>query len=98
MARSLPLGADSKKLPKKWLVPTMKNSIVNEKIVFWREASSALRPAAAAVGSASPPASTLRALAMTVRWFGQITSHTLANMVMPRSMPVEMLIPGAVFQ
>ena len=59
----------------------MNISIVNEKIVFWRDASSALRPAAAAVGSASPPACTLRALAMTFFWLGQITSHTLANIV-----------------
>ena len=34
----------------------MNINIVNEKIVFWRDASPALRPAAAAAGSASPPA------------------------------------------
>ena len=36
----------------KWLVPTMKTSIGSEKIVFCREASSALRAAGAAAGSA----------------------------------------------
>ena len=59
----------------------MNISIVNEKIVFWRDASAAFRPAAAAAGSASPPACTLRALAMTSFWFRQITAHTFTNMM-----------------
>ena len=59
-----------------------------------REARSALRPAAAAFGAASPPACTLRALAMTFFWLGQITSHTLRNIVTARSTPVAMAMPG----
>ena len=82
-------------MPKKCDVPTMKSSIGIEKIVFWREASAAARPASAAVGSASPPASTLRALAMTFFWLRQMTPHTFRNIVMPSSMPVEMLMPAA---
>jgi hypothetical protein len=39
------------------------------------------RPAAAAFGSASPPARRLRALPITICWFGQITSQTLKNMI-----------------
>ncbi len=72
----------------------MNMSMVNEKMVFMREASSALRPAAAAFGSASPPAWTLRALAMTFFWLGQITSHTFRNMVSARRMPVAIAMPG----
>ncbi len=59
-----------------------------------RDASSALRPAAAASGSASPPACTLRALAMTFFWLGQITNQTLKNMVTASRMPVAMAMPG----
>ena len=65
----------------------MKTSIGSEKIVFMRDARSARRPAAAASGSASPPACTLRALAMTFFWFGQITSHTFRNIVSASRMP-----------
>ena len=65
----------------------MNISIVNEKIVFWRDASPALRPAAAAAGSASPPAWTLRALAMTSFWLRQITPHTFTNMMSAIRMP-----------
>ncbi len=68
-------------------VPTMKTSIGSEKIVFWREARAAFRAAGGTVGSASPPACTLRALAMTFFWFGQITSHTFRNIVTARRMP-----------
>jgi len=97
MAR-LPPFTSQPMAPKKCAAPTMKKSIVNEKIVFWREAIAAFRPAAAASGSASPPASTLRALAITLRWFGQITSHTFANIVTARRMPVAIAMPSAVFQ
>ena len=76
----------------------MNISIVNEKIVFCRDASPALRPAAAAAGSASPPACTLRALAMTSFWLRQITPHTFTNMVSASRMPVAMLMPLAVFK
>ena len=59
-----------------------------------RDASAALRPASAAAGSASPPACTLRALAMTFFWFGQMTPHTFRNIVMPSSMPVAIATPS----
>ena len=67
---------------------TMKNSIETEKTVFCRDAMNALRPAAAAAGSGSPPASTLAALASTTFWLRQITPHTLSIMIVPSSMPV----------
>ena len=66
----------------------MKNTIVTEKIVFWRDAMNALRPAAAAPGSAGLPASTLAALASTTFWLRQMTPHTFSSMIVPSSMPV----------
>ena len=55
----------------------MNTSSGSEKIVFCRDAIAAARPAAAALGSASPPACTLRALPITICCAGQITIHTL---------------------
>ncbi len=55
--------------------------------MFIREASNAFRAAGAAPGSASPPACTFRALAITFFWFGQITSQTLRNIVTASRMP-----------
>ena len=65
----------------------MNQSMETEKIMFWREARSALRPAVAAFGSASPPPSTLAALASTTRWFFQMIIQTLAAIRMPSTMP-----------
>ena len=57
----------------------MNASTGSEKIVFCREAIAPRAPRRRASGFASPPASTLRALPMTICWFGQMTIHTLAS-------------------
>ena len=72
----------------------MKKSTGIEKIVFWREAIATARAAAAALGLASPPAIRLRALAITICWFGQITSHTLRNITRPKRMPTASVGPA----
>ena len=83
---------------KKCTAPIMKKSIGSEKIVFMRDASAARRPASAAFGSACPPASTFRALAMTIFWFRQMTPQTFRNIVMPSSMPVAIATPAGVLK
>ena len=55
----------------------MNTSSGSEKIVFCRDAIAPARAAAGALGSASPPPCTLRALAITICWFGQMIIHTL---------------------
>ncbi len=69
-----------------------------EKKALVRDASTALRPAAGAAGSACPPAARVRALAITTRWLGQITMNTFMNMTRASRMPVEMAMPGAVLK
>ena len=73
----------------------MNTSIGSEKIVFIRDASSARRPASAAAGSASPPACTLRALAITTFWLRQMIPHTFTNIVSASRMPTAIAMPGA---
>src|SRR5687767_15484003 len=80
----------------KWDVKTMKNSIGIEKNVLTRLARPASLAAPAAAGSGSPPAATASAEAMLIFWFGQMTIHTLAAIVMPSSAPKVMLRPGDV--
>ena len=55
----------------------------------------AARPAAAASGSASPPARTCTADAMTIFCLRQITPHTFTNMMRAMRMPVEIDTPFA---
>ena len=75
----------------------MNISIVNEKMVFWRDARSPRRPGAA-FGSASPPACTFRAFAITTLLLRQMTPHTFTNMMRARKMPVAIDRPGTDFQ
>ncbi len=72
----------------------MNTSSGSEKIVFWRDAIAPARAAAAAAGFASPPAFSVRALAITICWFGQITSHTLRNITRPKRMPIASVGPA----
>ena len=65
----------------------MKNAIGKENSVLVRDASSAFAAAAAWLGSASPPSRTDSFEAMTIFWFGHITSHTFRNMTVPSSAP-----------
>src|SRR4051794_11695970 len=71
----------------------MKKSIGIEKSVLVREARPALAPAAAASGSALPPAATAVVDAMTIFWLGQMMNQTLAHMKRPRTAPVRIVTP-----
>ena len=75
----------------------MNTSSGNEKIVFCREAIAPARAAAAAAGFASPPAFSVRALAITICWFGQMTSQTLRNIARPKRMPIASVGPCGVW-
>ena len=74
----------------------MKKTMLTEKIVFCRLARAAARPAPGAAGSASPPLTRFAAFANTTFWFFQMTIHTLAAIVIPRTMPTRIaaLWPG----
>ena len=76
----------------------MNTSTGSEKIVFCRDAIAPRRAAAGASGFASPPACTLRALPMTICWFGQMTIHTLAAITMPMMMPSSSVSPYVLVQ
>ncbi len=81
-----------------WVVNAMKNSIGIDMRVLARDARAAGLATVAAPGSASPPAATLSAEPITIFCAGQMMTHTLVNIVMPRMAPNAMDVPGTLWK
>ena len=76
----------------KFAAATMKKSIGIEKSVLVRDATPARAPRGPAAGSASPPAATFSAFAITTCCAGQITNQTLNHMSVPIRPPVRISV------
>src|SRR2546422_5952433 len=63
----------------KCVAAPIKKSIGKDITTLLRDARKARRAAPAATGFACPPPAVATAFAITIFWFGQITSHTLRN-------------------
>src|SRR5690349_4532137 len=82
--------------PARWLVEPMKNSIGIESTTLVREARPPRAPAGPAAGLAGLPAAVSIAFWITILFLGQITNHTLAHMMEPRSAPSRIFqVPGS---
>src|SRR2546423_14117268 len=82
----------------RWDAAPMKKSMGIENTTLVREARNARRAATGATGFACPPDAVVRADAITMCCFGQITATTLRNIIVPNSAPVRMVIAHGVDQ
>src|SRR5260370_42183466 len=71
----------------------MKKSMGNDIPTLVRDTRNARRAAPAVAGLAAPPPAVVTALAITIFWFGQITSQTFRNISVPNAAPVRIVMP-----